>query len=172
MLRLEQGRVIGLVNLVRREVCCIDVAREAWLKRSANPPERVEFDATEEGVPLDLVSTAATQAVLGVADEAVKWSDIFAVNDRGGRLFRPIPSNQVLCLCAQGYVVREVQALPPVDNLAVRVMAVLSTERRPTDQALEHDSSQTPPIAVEAVAVASEDFGGNIIRRSDGGVSH
>ena len=74
LLRLKQSRVVGLIDLVRGEVRRIDVAREAWLERSADPSERVEFDATEECVALDLVSTAATQSVLGITDQAVERS--------------------------------------------------------------------------------------------------
>lgn len=74
LLRLEQSRVVGLIDLVRGEVCRIDVTREAWLERSADASKRVEFDATEEGVALDLVGTAATQTILSVTDQAMEWS--------------------------------------------------------------------------------------------------
>lgn len=74
LLRLEQSRVVGLIDLVRGEVCRIDVAREAWLERSPDASERVEFDTTEEGVALNLVGAAATQTVLGVTDQANDWS--------------------------------------------------------------------------------------------------
>lgn len=59
LLRLKQSRVIGLIDLVRGEVCRVDIAGEAWLERSSDTSERVEFDATEEGVALDLMSTTA-----------------------------------------------------------------------------------------------------------------
>lgn len=172
LLRLKQSRVVGLIDLVRREVCRIDVAREAWLEGSPDASERVEFDATEEGVALDLMSAAATQTVLGVTDQAVEWSAFLSLHLRGRGPFKFIPSYQILRLRAQRDIIGEVQALSPVDNLAVRIMAVLGAERWPAHQTFEHNGSQTPPIAVKAVAVAGEDFGGDIIRRSHRGVSH
>lgn len=62
--------------------------------------------------------------------------------------------------------------MSPIDNLAVRVVAIFGTEWRPADQALEHDGSQTPPIAVKAVSVAGKDLGCDVVRGSDGGVRH
>lgn len=49
-------------------------------------------------------------------------------------------------------------------------MSVLGTEGGPADQAFEHDSSDGPPIAGKGVAFATEDFGSNIVRRSNGRV--
>lgn len=85
---------------------------------------------------------------------------------------RDLLSNQILRLGTQRNIVWEVQTLTPVDNLPVRVMAILRTEWRPTHQTLEHDSSQTPPIAVEAVSVPREDLGCNVVGSAHGGVSH
>lgn len=72
----------------------------------------------------------------------------------------------------KGDVVGKVQCLSPVDNLAVRVMAILGAERGPADQALKHDGTQGPPITIKGVAVASEDFGSDVIGSSDGRVCH
>lgn len=65
---------------------------------------------------------------------------------------------------------REMQISLPVHNLAICLTCVLGTEGRPSDQALEHDRSQTPPIATEVVAFAAEDFGGYVVWRTDGTV--
>ena len=59
----------------------------------------------------------------------------------------------------------------PVDNLSVGVMSVLGTEWRPADQAFEHDSSNRPPVTAEGVALASEDFGGDVVGGPNSGVS-
>ena len=78
----------------------------------------------------------------------------------------------MLRLRAEGDVVREVERLAPVDNLPIRVVAVLGTERRPADQTLEHDGTQRPPITVEGVALAREDLGRDVVGRTDGRVGH
>lgn len=51
----------------------------------------------------------------------------------------------------------------PVHNLSVRLRALFCAERRPSDQAFEHDGSDTPPIAAEVVALSSEDLRGNVV---------
>lgn len=82
------------------------------------------------------------------------------------------PPDQILSLDAELDVVGEVERLAPIDNLAVRVVAVLGAERRPADQALEHDGAQRPPVAVERVAVPGEDLGRDVVGGSDGRVGH
>lgn len=72
---------------------------------------------------------------------------------------------------SQGIVFREVQCLLPIDNLSIRVMGVLGTERGPTYQALKHDSSNGPPVAAEGIALAIEDFRSDIVGGTNGGVS-
>lgn len=83
-----------------------------------------------------------------------------------------LPPNQILGLRAQSDIVRKVQALPPVDNLAIGIVAVLGTERGPAHQTLEHDCSQAPPVAVKGVAVPGENFWGNVVGGSDCRVGH
>ena len=51
-------------------------------------------------------------------------------------------------------------------------MAVLCTERGPTNETLEHDSAQAPPIAIEAVSMACEDLGRNVVWGTNSGISH
>lgn len=58
------------------------------------------------------------------------------------KISRSLPSNQILRFGTQSDVVREIQRLPPVDDLAVGIMAVFSTERRPAHQTLKHDGTQ------------------------------
>ena len=67
-MRLKQRRIISLIDLVRGEVRCIDVASQAGLEWSTDATERVELNTSEEAMALDLVSTATAESVLGVAD--------------------------------------------------------------------------------------------------------
>lgn len=68
----------------------------------------------------------------------------------------------------QGVIFREIQRLPPIDNLSVGVMGILSTERRPADQTFKHDSSNRPPVTAEGVALASEDLRGDVVGCANG----
>jgi hypothetical protein len=83
-----------------------------------------------------------------------------------------IPSNQILSLRTQVNVFWEVQGLAPVNDLAIRIVSILSTERGPSNLALEHDRTQAPPIAILSVALATEDFWSNVIRSTDGRIRH
>ena len=51
-------------------------------------------------------------------------------------------------------------------------MWVIGTERRPTDDRLIHDRPKRPPVAAESITLAAEDFRGNVVRRTDGGICH
>ena len=85
---------------------------------------------------------------------------------------KDVPPDQMLGLSSQLNIAREVEGVAPVDDLAVGVVRIVGAERRPTDQTLEHDGAQTPPVAAEAVAVAAEDLRGDIVRRAHGRVRH
>ena len=76
------------------------------------------------------------------------------------------PPDEALGRRRQLDVVGEVQALPPVDDLAVRVVAVLGTEGRPAHEALVHDGAQRPPVDVIRVALASEYLRRDVVGRS------
>jgi len=118
-------------------------------------------------VLLDLCATSkATQTVVGVANQAVKVRTNRAFRSGQGNL----PANKVLCLGANLLVWREVQVSGPVYNLAVCVVGFLCTERGPTNQALEHDGANAPPITAVVVALAAEDLGSNIVGSTDGRV--
>jgi len=54
-LLLEDGGVVRLVDLVSREVGCVNVGGETRLERRANAAQAVEVNSTEEGVALDLL---------------------------------------------------------------------------------------------------------------------
>ncbi len=58
----------------------------------------------------------------------------------------------------------------PIHNLSIGVMGIFGTEGRPADQALKHDGSNRPPVTAEGIALTSEDLGGDIVRRTNGGV--
>ena len=83
-------------------------------------------------------------------------------------LYRFIPSNQIFSFRAQLNIFWEVKGLAPVNNLAVRIMSIFSTERWPSNLAFEHDRTQAPPIAILTIAMAAEDFWSNIIRSTNG----
>lgn len=65
---------------------------------------------------------------------------------------------------------REGEVSLPVNDLAVGVVRLLGTEWGPTDQALEHDGSNTPPVTSLVVTLATENLRSNVIRRTDSGV--
>lgn len=58
----------------------------------------------------------------------------------------------------------------PVNDLAVGVVGFLGAERRPADQALEHDGSDTPPVTAIVVALSAEDLGSDVVWSTDGRV--
>lgn len=67
---LEVSSIVGLINLVGREVGRVDVRQELGLERRTDPAKSVEFNAAEEFVALDLVGSSMTKTVLRVADKA------------------------------------------------------------------------------------------------------
>ena len=75
-------------------------------------------------------------------------------------------------MAAQWDVFREVEGVLPVDDLAVRIVRIFGTERRPADETLEHNCASRPPVAGEGVALAAENLRGDVVRRSDSRVSH
>lgn len=70
LLSLEHCGVVGLIDLVGGEIGGVNSTGKTGLEGSADPAERVKFDAAEEGVALDLMRAATTETVLGVDDEA------------------------------------------------------------------------------------------------------
>lgn len=66
-------------------------------------------------------------------------------------------------LSAEHYILREVQAVWPIDDLAVRFNRVLRTEWRPTDEAFEHDRSYGPPITTEGIALTTKELWRNVV---------
>lgn len=69
-------------------------------------------------------------------------------------------------------LLREVEAISPVDDLAVGIGGFLSTEWGPSDQTLKHNSADRPPIAEISVALAVEDLRRNVVRSTDSRVCH
>ncbi len=78
----------------------------------------------------------------------------------------------MLCLGPKLDVLGEIQRFLPCDDLAVRIVRIIRTERGPTDKALEHDGAQRPPIAFEGVPLTAKNLGRDIVRRSDRRVCH
>jgi len=130
----QQRSVVGLVDLVSGEVGCVDVRCQSRLERCPNPTEAIKLDTTEERMALDFMSTAPTKTILRVADETKR---LLAHSQNQTRAYQP--PDQGLGLHAQLDVVGEVERLPPVHNFAVRVMTILSTEGRPSNQTFEHN---------------------------------
>jgi hypothetical protein len=57
---------------------------------------------------------------------------------------RNVPPNQVLSVVAYPNVVREIEAVLPIDYLPVDVSPVLRAKRGPADETLEHDCAERP----------------------------
>ena len=70
LLRLKQGGVVRLVDLVRREVGGVDVGRQTRLEGGADTPQAIELYTEEESVALDFVCAPAAETVLRVTNEA------------------------------------------------------------------------------------------------------
>ena len=68
-LGLEHRGVVRLVDFVRGEVCRIDARRQARLERSTDAAQALKFDASEEGVCLDVLSSVAAQTSFRVANQ-------------------------------------------------------------------------------------------------------
>lgn len=64
-------------------------------------------------------------------------------------------------------IVRDDEVMGPVDDLLVRLVRRLGTERRIPDQTFKHDRAQGPPIALVSVSLLQENLGRNIIGRPD-----
>lgn len=161
------GSVVGLINLISREVSSINVRGELGLEGGTDTAKSIKFDTTEELVVFDLICTSTAKTVLGVADKAIA--------QLARRIIRgswSLPSDQILCLGTQLNVIREVEGLAPVDDLAISVMCILSTERRPANLTFEHDSTQAPPVTVLAVTMTTEDLRSNVVWSSNSGVGH
>ena len=91
---------------------------------------------------------------------------------RDGVESRNVPSDEVLGATAELDVIGEVESLAPVDDLLVRLSAVLRAEWWPANQAFEHNRAHAPPVTAECVALPAEDLGGDVVWRADRGVSH
>lgn len=62
------GSIVGLINLVSREVGRVDIRQELGLERRTDPAKSLKFDSAEEFVALDLVGSSMAKTVLRVAD--------------------------------------------------------------------------------------------------------
>ena len=82
-----------------------------------------------------------------------------------------LPPDKMLRLRPQLLIGREIQIPAPVHNLPIRIMRLLGAERRPSNQALEHDRTHAPPVAPEVVPLAAENLRSDVVRRADCGVS-
>lgn len=168
------GTGVFLWNLVDGEVRDIDVRAESWLERSADVAKLVPDYSAEEGVVLNLRGTAilatfATNTVFRVTQETEH--SLAAVH--GLRIVHfHIPSNEMLGFTRQSKFLREVKTLPPVHNLTVGIGSVFSAEWRPSNETLEHNGTDRPPIAQVGVPLTIEDFGSNVVWCSDGRVCH
>ena len=153
-------RVVHLRDLVDREVLRVDIALQLGLEGRADLAKAIPLHALEEGVRLQLYGALGfAEAVRRVADESVRSASLSLTTVKMHVRF-----DKVLGLRSELLVRREVQVTGPVHNLAVRVVRLLSAERWPSDQTLEHDRAHAPPIAAEVVALAAEDLGCDVVR--------
>lgn len=60
-------------------------------------------------------------------------------------------------------ILREIELLSPVHNLAIRLVSILTAEGRVSDQAFKHDCPQRPPIALLPISLLQKDLWCNII---------
>lgn len=167
VLSTQSSAVVGLRDLVDGEVLCIDCRRKFGLEGSTDTAKLIPDNAMEEGMLLDLSATSkATKAVVGITDQTIQVSKNVWTCGR----WENLPADEVLCLRTNLLIRREVQVSRPIDDLAVGVMGFLCTEWGPSDQTLEHDGADTPPIAAVVVALATEDFGSDVIGSTNGRV--
>lgn len=81
------GSVVGLINLVGREVCRIDVGRELRFERCTNGTEFVKIDSTEKFMGLDLVGINSSKAMFGITNKANSKSARYIWNPASGLTF-------------------------------------------------------------------------------------
>ena len=62
--------------------------------------------------------------------------------------------------------------MAPIDDLFISLPTILCAEWRPPDQAFEHDSTHTPPVTAERIALPTKNLRGDVIWSTDGRVSH
>lgn len=77
------------------------------------------------------------------------------------------PLDHFYCFLAQMNVIGYYEVMRPVNNFLIRFMGCLGAKRWVADKALKHDCAQRPPVALTAVPLLQEDFGCNVIGRSD-----
>lgn len=77
------------------------------------------------------------------------------------------PSDEVFGLTTQVDIVWDDEVVLPLNNFLVCLVRRLRAERRVSDEALEHDSTQGPPITLVSVTLLEEDFRCDVVRRSD-----
>lgn len=78
-----------------------------------------------------------------------------------------IPSDENLSFVAQLLVWWEAEIFGPVHDLAVGVVWLFGTERRPADQTLKHDCTHTPPIAAFVISLTAKDLRSDVVRRTN-----
>lgn len=154
-LRTIRRRMIRLVDFIGGEIADVDVGVEARFEGGTDLAEAIPGDAAEEVVGFDFGGAV----VAGCGAEAVRGGTEEAANEMTGGITK---SN----------VFREVEVFAPVDDFAIGVVRVFGAEGRPTDETLEHDCANGPPVTAECIAFPGEDFRGDVIRGSDGRVCH
>src|SRR3954447_19698955 len=67
--RLQMSGIIGLVNLICREVCRIDIRSQLRLEWCSDTAKSIEFNATEEFMVLDLICTTSAETILCITNK-------------------------------------------------------------------------------------------------------
>jgi hypothetical protein len=66
----EVRSIIGLINLISREVGRVDIRGEFGLEWGSDSAKSIELNSTEEFVVLNLICTSTAKTILGVANKA------------------------------------------------------------------------------------------------------
>eukprot|EP00754_Rhynchopus_humris_P020783 Rhum_TRINITY_DN14714_c3_g2::Rhum_TRINITY_DN14714_c3_g2_i1::g.113320::m.113320 len=151
VLRALGLRAVRVVFLRHVEVARVRVAHEVGHERRALCAQVGPVDAVEEGVGDDRFESGTD---LRVAQQ---------------------PFDHVLGSFAQGVLSplrREVQVLPPLDDLVACLHHVVGVEWRIPAQHLIENDADAPPVAVHAVALLHQHLGCYVPRRADGCPEH
>ena len=75
-----------------------------------------------------------------------------------------LPPNHILGLSTQSNILRKPKLILPINNFPIRIMRILRTERRISNQTFKHDGSQRPPITFLTITLLEENFRSDVIR--------
>lgn len=145
------GSVRHVFEIISWKVRSIGHALQLGLERCDDIAEGVPIDPVEERVTFYLLGSVASKTLIRRSDQG---------SDEIFRFWRKVD------------FLWEVETLLPVDDFAICFMRFLGTEWRPSYEALEHNSSKGPPIALLSVSLVDEYFRRNVVGSTNGGIGH